>query len=271
MILDGENPNKVSRDIEYIRIYTMFQNENINQIKNKYAELEKNKKAINLTLKKIVALKTDKEKKANELNNQKKSKDKILNQISAELKTHISIRQKLIDDEKKLTTLINDLIRESLAKAKKKKLDDNKKIDTKNLPDQQFDGINFSKLKKKLKLPTIGNIRHIYNSKRPDTGTRWKGIFIEAKEGNEVYAVAEGQIVFSDWLRGFGNIIIINHGDGYMSLYGNNQSLIKQSNEIVKGGDIIAIVGNSGGNNSDGVYYELRKDGVPFDPLAWTK
>jgi murein hydrolase activator len=65
--------------------------------------------------------------------------------------------------------------------------------------------------------------------------------------------------------------VIINHGSGYMSLYGNNQSLLKQTNEVVKGGDAIAIVGNSGGNNSDGVYYELRKNGAPFNPLSWTK
>ena len=110
-----------------------------------------------------------------------------------------------------------------------------------------------------------------FGKKRPATGTRWKGIFIKAKEGVEVYAVAEGQIVFSDWITGYGNIIIINHGKGYMSLYGNNQSLLKQPNEIVKRGDVIAIVGNSGGNKFNGVYYELRKNSKPFNPLSWTK
>jgi murein hydrolase activator len=271
MIIDGSNPNQVSRDIEYIRIYMMSQNENINLIKKQYKEIEKNKSKTDSTLKKIISLKETKEKNAKELIQQKKSKAKIIKKISAELESQTTIKQKLIDDEKKLSNLISDLIKESIAKAKKNNLQPNKETDKSDLPDQQFDGINFAKLKKKLRLPATGKVTHKFNSKRPDTGTKWKGIFISANEGDEVYAVAEGQIVFSDWLRGFGNIVIINHGSGYMSLYGNNQSLLKQTNEVVKGGDAIAIVGNSGGNNSDGVYYELRKNGTPFNPLSWTK
>ena len=143
--------------------------------------------------------------------------------------------------------------------------------DKKSIPYKKFKGINFKKLKKKLKLPVAGKVIYKFGKKRPATGTRWKGIFIKAKEGNKVYAVAKGQIVFSDWLTGYGNIIIINHGKGYMSLYGNNQSLLKQANEIVQAGDVIAIVGNSGGNKSNGVYYELRKNSKPFNPLSWTK
>ena len=116
-----------------------------------------------------------------------------------------------------------------------------------------------------------GKIIHKYGKKRPDTGIKWKGLFIKANEGDEVYAVAKGKVVFADWLRGFGNLIILDHGDGYMSLYGNNESIIVQQGLIVKGGDVIATVGNSGGNSSNGLYYELRKNSKPFNPLAWTK
>lgn len=271
MILEGSNPNKISRDIEYIRLFTQSQNKNIEEIKKKYKELDRNKKKTNTTLKKVVSLKKNKEKKAKQLIKQKKSKTKILKKINSKITTQKKIKNKLISDEKKLTNLITNLINKSIAKAKKKKIESNATEYKKNIPAQQFDGINFKKLKKKLKLPVIGKVIYKFGKKRPATGTRWKGIFIKAKEGNDVYAVATGQIVFSDWLPGYGNIIIINHGKGYMSLYGNNQSLLKQSNEIVKGGEVIAIVGNSGGNKSNGVYYELRKNSKPFNPLKWTK
>ncbi|MDB4042195.1 peptidoglycan DD-metalloendopeptidase family protein [Methylophilaceae bacterium] len=271
MILEGSNPNKISRDIEYIRLFTQSQNKNIEKIKKKYKELDKNKKKTNTTLKKVVSLKKNKEKKAKQLIKQKKSKSKILKKINSEITTQKKIKTKLISDEKKLTNLITNLINKSIANAKLKKIEGNTKEYKKNIPPQKFDGINFKKLKKKLKLPVIGKVIYKFGKKRPTTGTRWKGIFIKAKEGNDVFAVATGQIVFSDWLPGYGNIIIINHGKGYMSLYGNNQSLLKQSNEIVKGGEVIAIVGNSGGNKSNGVYYELRKNSKPFNPLSWTK
>jgi len=92
----------------------------------------------------------------------------------------------------------------------------------------------------------------------------------EEKIGNEVKSIATGRVVFADWLRGFGNLIIVDHGEGFMSLYGNNQSTLKKTGEIVRGGDVIALVGNTGGNESNGLYFELRKLSKPFDPLAWT-
>jgi septal ring factor EnvC (AmiA/AmiB activator) len=109
-----------------------------------------------------------------------------------------------------------------------------------------------------------------FGANREDSGISWKGLFIKANEGAEVKSVANGRIVFADWLRGFGNLIIVDHGDGYMSLYGNNQTLLKPVGETVKAGDAIAAVGNSGGNASNGLYYELRRLSRPFDPLSWS-
>ena len=94
-------------------------------------------------------------------------------------------------------------------------------------------------------------------------------MFISAKTGREVKAIASGKIVYADWLRGFGNLLILDHGDGYMSLYGNNESLLKQAGEDAKAGDTIASVGASGGNPESGLYFELRYQGKPFDPLPW--
>jgi septal ring factor EnvC (AmiA/AmiB activator) len=99
----------------------------------------------------------------------------------------------------------------------------------------------------------------------------WKGLFIRASNGEEVKSIAAGRVVFADWLRGFGNLMIVDHGSGYMSLYGNNESIHKRVGDSVNSGDTIAAVGNSGGNADSGLYFELRHQGKPFDPLNWVK
>ena len=122
----------------------------------------------------------------------------------------------------------------------------------------------------KLRLPVRGQVTNHFGASREDTGVSWKGLFIKSAEGADVKAVADGRVVFADWMRGFGNLIIVDHGNGYMSLYGNNQAVLKQVGEEVDAGDTIASVGNSGGNESNGLYYELRRNSQPFDPLSWS-
>lgn len=96
-----------------------------------------------------------------------------------------------------------------------------------------------------------------------------RGVLIKAPEGEDVRAVAEGKVAFADWLRGYGLLVIIDHGSGFMSLYGHNQSLFKAEGETVKTGDSIATVGNTGGQSQPGVYFELRRDGQPLDASKW--
>lgn len=138
------------------------------------------------------------------------------------------------------------------------------------LPEYNANKENFSQLRGRLRLPVRGDVINRFGTARADTGVSWKGIFIRAKEGSEVKSVAGGQVVFADWMRGFGNLIVVDHGNGYMSLYGNNEALYKSSGQSVKSGDTIAAVGNSGGNAENGVYYELRRNSIPFDPLQWS-
>ena len=269
MYLDGINPSQISRESYYIGYYSKQQDIEINAIKKSYKEIEVTKKLTNKTLKKITLLKKRKEKNAKELQKQKKEKAKVIKKINKKLFSQKKKKRKLAQNEKKLTTIFKALIKKIKADAANKS---SKKIkaDNKSIPDSKFDGIDFRKLKRKLKLPVKGKIINKFNSKRKDTGAAWKGLFIKAKEGSDVYAIATGKVVFSDWIKGFGNIIIIDHGKGYMSLYGNNSSLLKESNDIVNGGSVIAIVGNSGGNSTNGLYYELRKNSKPFDPLKWS-
>ncbi|RZT05850.1 Septal ring factor EnvC, activator of murein hydrolases AmiA and AmiB [Duganella sp. CF402] len=128
----------------------------------------------------------------------------------------------------------------------------------------------FASLKGQLRAPVAGKVAAKFGSKRGD-GPSWKGVFIRSAEGADVHAIAGGRVVFADWLRGFGNLIIVDHGSQYMSIYGNNQSLLKRAGDIVKAGDPIASAGNSGGNEESGLYFELRHQGAAFDPAGWVK
>jgi septal ring factor EnvC (AmiA/AmiB activator) len=101
------------------------------------------------------------------------------------------------------------------------------------------------------------------------TPPTWKGIFIRAAAGSGVHAVAAGQVVFADWLRGFGNLMVIDNGDSFLSVYGNNESLLRNVGDKVAVGDVVAAVGNTGGIEQTGLYFELRFQGRPFDPLKW--
>ena len=120
-----------------------------------------------------------------------------------------------------------------------------------------------------LRLPVIGELVNRFGSLRPDSGLSWKGLFISARPGREVKAVAGGRVVYADWLRGFGNLLILDHGDGYMSLYGNNESLLKAVGAEVRAGDAIALSGSSGGIPESGLYFEIRHQGRAIDPLDW--
>jgi len=128
----------------------------------------------------------------------------------------------------------------------------------------------FASLKGQMRSPVSGQVAARFGTKRGQ-GPSWKGVFIRAAEGADVRAVAGGRVVFAEWLRGFGNLIIVDHGGQYMSIYGNNQSLLKRAGDIVKSGDPIASAGNSGGNEESGLYFELRHQGTAFDPAGWVK
>ena len=127
---------------------------------------------------------------------------------------------------------------------------------------------DFEALRGQLRLPVHGELVAKFGGKHGD-GPSWKGLFIRAEQGAEVKAVAGGRVVFAEWLRGFGNLIIVDHGNQYMTIYGNNQAVLKRAGDTVKAGETIANAGNSGGNEQSGLYFEMRHQGRAFDPLGW--
>ena len=130
-------------------------------------------------------------------------------------------------------------------------------------------GGSFDTLKGRLPMPVKGKSGNRFGALRPDGRMQWKGWFLPTPSGQEVKAIADGRVVFADWLRGFGNLLIIDHGKGYMSLYGYNETLYKQVGDTLKAGEVIATTGSSGGNGGTGLYFELRHEGTPLDPAPW--
>ena len=140
------------------------------------------------------------------------------------------------------------------------------------LPDMpNFDASPFAGQAAQLEWPTTGAVLKRFGQARADGSLKWNGVLLGAKAGSEVRAVYHGRVVFADWLSGMGLLTIIEHDEGYMSLYGHNQDLLKEVGEWVSPGEAIAHAGDSGGQAAAGLYFEIRKDGEPVDPRRWIK
>lgn len=290
MILQSEKPSKIARDVQYFSYIAKARAEAIRSMQQNLAKISRLNAETAATLLAVAELKQKQLAETQALQQQKAAKSKVVKSLSHQISAQRSEIKKLSRDEKRLAQLVERLAHMARIKATpiKKQTNDpqtntvtaspnevskssTEVVATNNiLPSDALSGLNFSALKGKLRLPVRGDVINRFGANRADSGISWKGLFIKANEGAEVKSVASGRVVFADWLRGFGNLIIVDHGDGYMSLYGNNQAVLKQAGENVRSGESIAYVGNSGGNDTNGLYYELRRQSRPFDPLTWT-
>jgi septal ring factor EnvC (AmiA/AmiB activator) len=127
----------------------------------------------------------------------------------------------------------------------------------------------FAASRGKLAWPVQGRVTGNFGQMRGAGPVRWNGVLLEAAAGTPVRAVHRGRIAFADWLQGLGLLIIVDHGGGYMSLYGHNEALLKESGDWVEPGEPIAQVGDTGGQARSGLYFEIRRNGEPVDPNPW--
>ena len=283
LILQNKNPSEIARDVKY---FSYIAKQHAKVIDDMQGSLVKVKALNNKTaeaLREVAELKANQEAQKKTLVQQKQQKSKLVKTLSKQISAQRGEIKKLTRDEKNLSNLVERLAKIIPKKVKKVKQKIAKPVDegkdgksnqviasNEQTPTNMYSGSNFSSLKGKLRLPSRGELTNRFGAKRDDTGISWKGLFIRATEGADVKTVASGRVVFADWMRGFGNLIIVDHGSGYMSLYGNNQAMLKSVGEEVTAGDAIASIGNSGGNESNGVYYELRRNSQPFDPMTWS-
>jgi septal ring factor EnvC (AmiA/AmiB activator) len=292
IILDAKNPSEISRQLHYLSYVGHARSDLIDSMQHNLGKVTKLNEETASTLKQVAELKNQQEAAKHNLEKEKENKAKVLEKLSSKIDAQRNEISKLKRDEKNLSELVEKLSKAAQTKASPKKLttstskSDQTSVATRTeekvpsqpitvaknetLPSAGFDGGDFSALRGKLHLPVRGEVSNRFGATREDTGVTWKGLFIRSAEGSEVKCIANGKIVFADWMRGFGNLLIIDHGDGYMSLYGNNQALLRKMGDNVKSGDTIASVGNSGGNETAGLYYELRKQSKPFDPMSWS-
>ncbi|MDI1300113.1 peptidoglycan DD-metalloendopeptidase family protein [Methylotenera sp.] len=289
MILQSENPSDIARDVQYFSYVAKARASLISKMQGNLNKISKLNDATASALKEVADLKQKQVDEKRALESQKQEKSKVVSNLSQQIASQRSEIKKLTRDEKRLSELVERLARiipptpkKVRPKREPARTATSVETPTSNKPPKEvlanntepsleFSGISFAALKGKLRLPVRGDVTNRFGSSREDSGISWKGLFIKANEGAEVKSVATGRVVFADWLRGFGNLIILDHGNGYMSLYGNNQAVLKQVGDNVRAGDVIASVGNSGGNQTNGLYYELRSQSRPFDPLSWSR
>ena len=129
----------------------------------------------------------------------------------------------------------------------------------------------FGKRRGRLKWPVRGKVKRLFGKSRQAANLKWNGVLIRSAEGKDVKAISHGRVAYADWLRGYGMLVIIDHGDGYMTLYGYNQALYKETGDWVEEGEVIATVGRSGGQLKSGLYFEVRVKGKPSNPTKWCK
>ena len=283
LILQNKNPSDISRDVKYFSYIAKQHAKVIDGMQTNLVKVKKLNNQTATTLQEVADLKAKQEVEKKELEQQKHEKSTIVKTLSKQISAQHNEIDKLKRDEKSLSNLVERLAKiipktilkktKKTIKKKQDKIDDGydeKIARNEATPTNAYSGSNFAALKGKLHLPVRGDVTNRFGAARKDTGVTWKGLFIKASEGNDVKTVADGRVVFVDWMRGFGNMIIVDHGNGYMSLYGNNQAVLKSVGDEVNAGDAIASVGNSGGNESNGLYYELRRQSKPFDPMSWS-
>mgnify|MGYP001201268608 CR=1 FL=1 len=309
LMLNGDDPNQMARDLHYLSAIALSRAElmgEINATLGKKKALAANAKERSAELAEVEA---EQQKRHAELQKQREERQALYAQISSKVNAQRKEIGNLQQNEKRLTQLIDRLSKilaaqaaqaaraaeaapaaeaARLAEAARQKNKPRptaeeketprpppsveparpKTVETENRYEPVASDGSFARQKGNLRLPVRGSVTGRFGTPRDGGGT-WRGLFIKAGPGSEIKAIAGGRVVFAEWMRGFGNLLIVDHGDAYLSIYGNNDSLLKHVGQAVKGGETVATAGNSGGNPESGLYFELRHQGQPIDPMKW--
>ncbi|MFZ2855827.1 MAG: peptidoglycan DD-metalloendopeptidase family protein [Rhodocyclaceae bacterium] len=291
LLLNGDDPNQLARDLHYLAAIGRARGDLLQEIESMLQRKQALTADTRERAEQLAAVEAKQKEQHAKLLAQRAQRKTMLEKVSAKIAVQRREIGSLQRDEKRLSQLIERLAkiiatkpprREAPHKTTPKEINGSDggarpagkatekpvvEIANERTPEATPPG-NFARLKGSLRLPARGSVSNRFGSARQE-GSTWKGLFIRAAIGSEVKAIAGGRVVFADWMRGFGNLLIVDHGDSYLTIYGNNDSLLKQVGDSVRGGDSVAAVGNSGGNPESGLYFELRHQGQPLDPLKW--
>ncbi len=251
MLLNQENPEELSRTLTYFDYFNRARSAELHKYRDTLQELDDIKPAITAEAAALADSRRELEHQQQALHEQKQLRAKALAGIDTEI-ANSSISLNSLDKQRK------DL--ESVLQAVEREVT-NIAMPANYKP--------FKALRGKMPWPINGKQLNRYGAARHGSSVTWQGIQISGNEGDAVKAIHNGRVVFADWLRGAGLLIIVDHGGDYLSLYAHNQSLLRSEGDWVRGGEGIATVGNSGGQRQAGLYFEIRYKGRPTDPRSW--
>ncbi|MBI3714152.1 MAG: peptidoglycan DD-metalloendopeptidase family protein [Burkholderiales bacterium] len=293
LLLSGDNPNRINRDLQYMSYISKTQAKLIAALQASLVEIEQKRQAAQEVKDELEEIAQEEREHKKGLESQKKKRAAILAELATKLRSQRKEADNLRRDEQLLNALLRKLDeqakaeqakqralaekqrkeRQSQEKAQAGKGTDSttgKKVIIEQTPELGFnDGQVFARLKGQLRLPVVGELLAKFGQKRIDS-LNWKGLFIKATEGADVKAIGAGRVVTATWMRGYGNLIVLDHGGDFLSIYGGNQAVLKNVGDQVKAGEKIASAGNTFGYEESGLYFEMRHKGQPLDPLSWT-
>ena len=250
LVLNQDSPALLSRTLAYYDYFSRSQASQINELRQVLQTLDQMQTNINAELSALDVIQVSQQAVLDELTKQRNQRQAVIENLSSQIDT----------DETRLAELQrNRLDLEALLEKLSDVLAD--------IPADLGQRHGLADLKGKMPIPVKGRVKHAYGQPRT-AGLHWQGWLIETDVGSEVKTIAYGRVAYSDWLRGYGLLMIIDHGDGFMSLYANNESLLREVGEWVETGSNISTVGTSL-LNGDGLYFEIRKNGKALDPAAW--
>lgn len=252
LVLNQDDPVLLARLLGYYEYISRAQAERIRLLRETLETLERMRESIDREMARITDLSEQQQELVTELSAQRERRQALLAELAGKISGEESRLQELERNRQDLEALVERLA-DVLA----------------DIPADLGSHLGVANQKGRLPMPVRGPVKQSYGQGRSG-GTRWQGWLIGADPGSEVKAVAYGRVAFADWLRGYGLLMIIDHGQGYMSLYGHNESLLYEAGAWVKPGDTISLVGANPGNDQ-GLYFELRKGGKTLDPAAWLK
>jgi septal ring factor EnvC (AmiA/AmiB activator) len=254
LIMNQQSPEHVSRMLVYYRYLTADRVSTINRINSYLDDLGELEKKIRLRSSELSTVIEQQQAKRDDLKETYSRQLSIVKKLQLELTGKEEQISRFKRDERDLLVLIEKL-RQAIDEL---------------LEEEKF-ATSFRDYRGRLELPANAKVVKRYGTRRDIGNLRWKGIVLAGKLGSEVRSVFNGRVVYADWMRGFGLLLIVDHGDSYMSLYGHNESLLVEEGDWVETGQVIASMGKSGGNSEPGLYFEIRYRGKPQNPLRWAR
>jgi septal ring factor EnvC (AmiA/AmiB activator) len=236
--------------LAYYDYVNRAQADQISGLKEALSTLDAMQQSIDIELLRLDRIQKEQRSVLEQLDGQRNKRKTLLSELARQISSEESQLLELQRNRQDLETLISRLA-DALA----------------DIPADLGQHLGVASRRGRLPMPIEGSVKHAFGQSR-GTGLNWQGWLIEAEAGEDVIAVAYGRVAFADWLRGYGLLLIIDHGEGFMSLYGHNESLLHEAGDWVEPGEAISVVGALAGDNQ-GLYFELRKNGKAIDPAAW--